>query len=392
MLIDFFFKLREYQVPSSLRELLDLLAALEKGVVFADMQGFYYLSRLTLVKDESQYDKFDRAFADYFDGVQSVDLFGKDIPEEWLRKQIEKHLTDEEKAKIKAMGGLDELMKTLKERLEEQQKRHQGGNKWIGTGGTSPFGAHGFNPEGIRIGQDGNRNFSAVKVWDKREFKNLADDVELGTRNIKVALRKLRQFARTGASEELDMPTTIGETARNAGLLDIHMVPERHNAIKVLMFFDVGGSMDAHIKACEELFSAVHTEFKHLEYFYFHNCVYEGVWKDNARRNRETISVWDVIHKYGSDYKLIFVGDATMGPYEITYPGGSVEHWNEEPGAIWMQRLLNHFHHAIWLNPQMHQYWNYYASIKIIEEIMDNKMFPLTIEGISNGIKALTKR
>jgi uncharacterized protein with von Willebrand factor type A (vWA) domain len=383
MLIDFFFKLREYKVPVTLRELLDLLGAMEKGVVFADMEDFYY---------ESQYDKFDRAFADYFEGVQSIDLFGKEIPEEWLRKQIEKNLTDAEKAEIAALGSLDELMKTLKERLEEQQKRHQGGNKWVGTGGTSPFGAHGYNPEGVRIGQEGNRNFSAVKVWDQRDFKNLADNVELGTRNIKIALRKLRQFARTGASEELDIPTTIGETARNAGMLDIHMVPERHNAIKVLMFFDVGGSMDAHIKECEELFSAVHTEFKHLEYFYFHNCVYEGVWRDNARRHKEAISVWDVIHKYGSDYKLIFVGDATMGPYEITYPGGSVEHWNEETGAVWMQRLLNHFNHAIWLNPQMEQYWNYYASIKIIHELMEEKMFPLTLQGIGNGIKALTKR
>lgn len=392
MLIDFFFKLREYQVPVSLRELLDLLKALQQGVVFANIDDFYHLSRIIMVKDESHFDKFDRAFADYFEGVQSLDLFGKEIPEEWLRKQIEKNLSDEEKAEIEAMGGLDALMETLKKRLEEQEKRHQGGNKWIGTGGTSPFGAHGFNPEGVRIGQGGNRNFSAVKVWDKRQFKNLADDVELGTRNIKVALRKLRQFARTGASEELDMPTTIGETARNAGYLDIHMVPERHNAIKVLMFFDVGGSMDAHIKACEELFSAVHTEFKHLEYFYFHNCVYEGVWKDNARRHKESISVLDVIHKYGSDYKLIFVGDATMGPYEITYPGGSVEHWNEEPGAVWMQKLLNHFRHAIWLNPQLHQYWEYYASIGIIREILEERMFPLTIEGISNGIKALTKR
>ena len=392
MLIDFFFKLREYQVKASLRELLDLLKAMEQGVIFANLEDFYFLSRITMVKDESQYDKFDRAFADYFEGVQSLDLLGKDIPDEWLRKEMERFLTDEEKNQIEAMGGLDELMKTLKERLEEQKKRHQGGNKWIGTGGTSPFGAYGYNPEGIRIGQDGNRNFSAVKVWDKREFKNLADDVELGTRNIKVALRKLRQFARTGAADELDMPTTISNTAKNAGYLDIHMVPERHNAIKVLMFFDVGGSMDAHIKETEELFSAVHTEFKHLEYFYFHNCVYEGVWKDNRRRDRETIPIWDVVHKYGRDYKLIFVGDATMGPYEITYPGGSVEHWNEEPGATWMQRLLNHFEYAIWLNPQAEQYWQYYASIKILHEIMDERMYPLTIDGITNGIKALTKK
>jgi hypothetical protein len=392
MLIDFFFKIRDYKVPATLRELLDLLDALDKNVVFADMEGFYYLARLCLVKDESYYDKFDRAFADYFEGVQSIDLFGKDIPEEWLKKQLERHFSDEEKAQIEAMGGLDKLMETLKQRLAEQQKRHQGGNKWVGTGGTSPFGAHGFNPEGIRIGQDSNGQMSAVKVWDKRNFKNLASDVELGTRNIKIALRKLRQFARTGASDELDLPTTISKTAKNAGWLDIHMVPERHNAIKVLMFFDVGGSMDAHIKSCEELFSAVHTEFKHLEYFYFHNCVYEGVWKDNLRRNKELISIFDIVHKYGSDYKLIFVGDATMGPYEITYPGGSVEHWNEEPGAIWMKRLLDHFPHAIWLNPQLERYWNYYASVQIIKELIENKMFPLTLEGLSDGIKALTKR
>jgi uncharacterized protein with von Willebrand factor type A (vWA) domain len=392
MLIDFFFKLREYHVPASLRELLDLLKAMEQGVIFASIDDFYLLSRIILVKDESQFDKFDRAFADYFEGVQSIDLFGKDIPDEWLRKELDRHFSEEEKAQIKAMGGLDELMKTLKERLAEQEKRHQGGNKWIGTGGTSPFGANGFNPEGIRIGQDGNRNFSAVKVWDKREFKNLAGNVELGTRNIKVALRKLRKFARTGASEELDMPVTISSTARNAGLLDIHMVQERHNAVKVLMFFDVGGSMDAHIKGCEELFSAVHTEFKHLEYFYFHNCVYEGVWKDNKRRDREVIPIQDIIHKYGQDYKLIFVGDATMGPYEITYPGGSVEHWNEEPGAVWMQRLLSHFKHAIWLNPQLQNYWHYYASVKIIQQIMEERMYPLTLDGIGAGIKALTKR
>lgn len=392
MLIDFFFKVREYKVPATLRELLDLLHALDKQVVFADTEAFYYLSRLCLVKDESYYDKFDRAFADYFEGVQSIDLLGKDIPDEWLRKQLERHFSDEEKAEIEAMGGLDKLMETLKQRLEEQEKRHQGGNKWVGTGGTSPFGTHGYNPEGIRIGQEANGQMSAVKVWDKRNFKNLSSDVELGTRNIKIALRKLRQFARSGATEELDLPTTIGKTAKNAGWLDIHMVPERHNAIKVLMFFDVGGSMDAHIKSCEELFSAVHTEFKHLEYFYFHNCVYEGVWKDNQRRNNEAISIFDIVHKYGTDYKLIFVGDATMGPYEITYPGGSVEHWNEEPGAIWLQRLTDHFPHAIWLNPQLERYWSYYASIHIIKELMQEKMYPLTIEGLTEGIKSLTKR
>jgi uncharacterized protein with von Willebrand factor type A (vWA) domain len=392
MLVDFFFKLRAYKVHTSLSELLDLLKALERGVVFANLEDFYFLARLCMVKDESQYDNFDRAFADYFEGVQSIDLFGQDIPDEWLRKEIERHFSDEEKAKIQALGGLDELLKTLKERLAEQEKRHQGGSKWIGTGGTSPFGANGYNPQGIRIGQDGNRNFSAAKVWEKREFKNLAGDVELGTRNLKVALRKLRKFARTGASDELDMPGTIAGTAKNAGLLDIRMMPQRHNSIKVLMFFDVGGSMDSHIKVCEELFSAVHTEFKHLEYFYFHNCVYEGVWRDNKRRDKEVIPVWDVVHKYGADYKLIFVGDATMGPYEITYPGGSVEHWNEEPGAQWMQRLLTHFKQSIWLNPQQPQHWNYYASIGIIEQLMDKRMFPLTLDGIGEGIKALNKK
>jgi uncharacterized protein with von Willebrand factor type A (vWA) domain len=392
MLVDFFFKLRAYKVSTSLSELLDLLKALELGVVFANLEDFYFLARLCMVKDESQYDNFDRAFADYFDGVQSIDLFGQDIPDEWLRKEIERHFSEEEKAKIQALGGLDELLKTLKERLAEQEKRHQGGNKWVGTGGTSPFGANGYNPQGIRMGQEGNRNFSAAKVWEKREFKNLAGDVELGTRNLKVALRKLRKFARSGASDELDMPGTIAGTAKNAGLLDIRMMPQRHNSIKVLMFFDVGGSMDSHIKVCEELFSAVHTEFKHLEYFYFHNCVYEGVWRDNKRRDKEVIPVWDVVHKYGADYKLIFVGDATMGPYEITYPGGSVEYWNEEPGAQWMQRLLTHFKQAIWLNPQQGQYWDYYASIGIIEQLMDKRMFPLTLDGIGAGIKALNKK
>ena len=379
-------------MPVSLRELLDLLNALEQGVVFANIDDFYLLSRMVMVKDESHFDKFDRAFADYFKGVQSIDLFGKDLPPEWLANALQRHFSEEEKAKIAALGGLDELIKTLQQRLAEQEKRHQGGNKWIGTGGTSPFGAVGYNPEGVRIGQQGNRQMSATKVWEKREFKNLAGDVELGTRNIKLALRKLRKFARTGAEDELDISDTIGATAKNAGLLDIRMVKERHNAVKVLMFFDVGGSMDAHIQQCEELFSAVHTEFKHLEYFYFHNCIYEGVWKDNKRRNRETLSVWQLIHKYGPDYKLIFVGDATMGPYEITYPGGSVEHWNEESGAVWMKRLLQHFSQAIWLNPQMESYWTYYHSISIMRELMSERMYPLTLNGISDGIKALTKR
>ena len=391
MLIQFFYTLRKYQVKTTLRELLDLLSALEKHVVYADIEAFYSLSRTIMVKDETQYDKFDRAFAEYFEGVESVDLFGKDIPEEWLRKEIEKNLSPEEREALRKAGGLDELMETLKKRLEEQEKRHQGGNKWVGTGGTSPFGAYGDNPEGVRIGQKGNRKFSAVKVWDKRKFKNLSSDVELGTRNIKVALRKLRKFARTGASEQLDVPTTIGETAKKGGLLDIHMAPERHNAVKVLMFFDVGGSMDPHVKSTQELFSAVQSEFKYLEYFYFHNCVYEEVWKDNLRRNKERIPIWDIIHRYGKDYKVIFVGDATMGPYEITYPGGSVEHWNEEPGSVWMQRLLNYFNNAVWLNPQAENYWPYYSSIKIIREIMEDRMYGLTLEGLTAAIKGLSK-
>lgn len=391
MLVEFFFTLRKYRIKTSLRELLDLLNAMKNHVVWADTEAFYYLSRTVLVKDESQFDKFDRAFAEYFEGVESIDLFGKDIPEDWLKKQLERTLTAEEKAQLQSMGGLEKLMDTLRKRLEEQQKRHQGGNKWIGTGGTSPFGAYGDNPEGVRIGQDGNRRFSAVKVWDKREFKNLSSDVELGTRNIKMALRKLRKFARTGASEELDITTTIGETARKGGMLDIHMTPERHNAVKVLMFFDVGGSMDPYVKTTQELFSAVHSEFKYLEYFYFHNCVYEEVWQDNQRRDRERVPVWDIIHRYGPDYKLIFVGDATMGPYEITYPGGSVEHWNEEPGSAWMQRLTNHFGKAIWLNPQPQQYWPYYASISVINELMNERMYPLTLEGLTEGIQALSQ-
>ena len=389
MLIPFFFKLKEYQVPVSLRELLDLLAALDNDLAFADMEGFYHLARLCLVKDEAHFDKYDRAFADYFEGIQSLELFSKEIPEDWLSKQFDRVFSEEEKAQIKKLGGLDKLMETLKKRLEEQKKRHQGGNKWIGTGGTSPFGSGGYNPEGVRIGSDGNGQFSAAKVWDKREFKDLASDVELGTRNLKVALRKLRQFARTGAQQELDMPGTIGATAKNAGYLDIKMMPERHNAIKVLLFFDVGGSMDAYIERCEELFSAAHAEFKHLEFFYFHNCIYEGVWKDNTRRRSETTSVWDIIHKYTSDYKVIIVGDATMGPYEITYAGGSVEHWNEEAGAVWMQRLLSHFGNAIWLNPQPEKYWSYHASIKIMLQLMENRMYPLTLRGISDGIKEL---
>ena len=389
MLIDFFCKVRDYKVPCTLRELLDLIRALEQGVVFASIDDFYSVSRTVLVKDEAHFDRFDRAFADYFKGVASLELDLSEIPEDWLKKHFEKQLSDEEKAKIKALGGLDKLMETLAERLKEQEKRHQGGNKWIGTGGTSPFGAYGYNPEGVRIGQKESRHRRATKVWDERQFKNLDANVEIGTRNLKVALRKLRQFARTGSSEELALDETIAATARNAGYLDVKMKPERHNAIKVLMFFDIGGSMDDHIKVCEQLFSAIHGEFKHLEFFYFHNCLYENVWRDNNRRHNEKIDLLQVLHTYSRDYKVIFVGDATMGPYEITYPGGSVEHWNEEAGDVWMKRLTDYFDKVIWLNPQSEAHWRYYSSIHIMKGLVDNKMYPLTLAGLEQGIKAL---
>jgi len=390
MLIDFFCKVRDYNVPCTLRELLDLLRALEQGIVFASIEDFYSISRTILVKDEAHFDKFDRAFADYFKGVATLELDLSEIPEAWLKKHFEKQLSDQEKEKIVALGGLDKLMETLAERLKEQEKRHQGGNKWIGTGGTSPFGAYGYNPEGVRIGQDNSIHRKATKVWDKRQFKNLDANVEIGTRNIKVALRKLRQFARTGSSEELALEDTVAATAKNAGYLDLKMKPERHNAIKVLMFFDIGGSMDDHIKVCEQLFSAIHGEFKHLEFFYFHNCIYETVWRDNNRRQSEKIDLLQVLHTYSRDYKVIFVGDATMGPYEITYPGGSVEHWNEEAGSEWMKRLTDHFDNVIWLNPQAESHWNYYASIQIIQQLVGHKMYPLSLSGLGQGIKALT--
>jgi len=391
MLVSFFFLLRQGGLKVSITEFLTLLELLEKRVIRFDIEQFYYLSRACLVKDESLYDRFDRVFSAHFKGVQ--DLFGPDgvdIPEEWLRKQVELGLSDEEKAQIEAMGGWEKLMETLKKRLEEQDERHQGGSKWIGTGGTSPFGAYGYNPEGIRIGQDGSRHRRAVKVWDKREFRNLDDSLELGTRNLKVALRRLRRFAREGAADELDLPDTIDSTARNAGFLDIKMVPERHNATKVLLFLDIGGSMDDHVRVCEELFSATRSEFKHLEYFYFHNCVYEGVWKDNMRRHSVRISIMDVLHKYAADYKLILVGDATMSPYEIEYPGGSVEHWNEESGSTWMRRLLDNYPKAIWLNPEPVNRWDYTPSIQMISQLMKQRMFPLTVNGLQQGMRALS--
>lgn len=393
MLIDFFLKVRERGIPASIREFLALLDAMDKGVGEKSIDNFYYLARLTLVKDERHYDRFDQVFGEFFKGVKSSfkALFG-DFPEEWLRHELMKRLSDEQKAKAEAMGDLDKLLETLKKRLEEQKGRHQGGNKWIGTGGTSPFGNNGYNPEGIRIGQEGNRNFSAVKVWDKREYRNLDDSIELGTRNLKVALRKLRRFAREGAAEELDIHDTIESTAKNAGLLDIKMVPERHNAVKVLVLFDVGGSMDYHVKTCEELFSAMKTEFKHLKYLYFHNFIYERVWEDNIRRHQETLPTLEVLRTYSADYKVIFVGDATMSPYEIAYPGGSVEHWNEEPGEVWMRRIREVYKHLIWLNPEPEHLWDRVPSIRMTKELVEGQMFPLTVSGLEAGIQALKRK
>ena len=390
MLIPFFFLLRDGGLKTSITELLTLLEALDKDVAGQSVDDFYYLARATLVKDEAHLDRFDRLFGAYFKGIDEAlgDLF-QEVPDDWLERQAELHLSEEERAAIDALGGFEELMKALAERLEEQEDRHEGGNKWIGTAGTSPFGAYGFNPEGVRIGQHSGRNRRAVKVWDRREYRNLDDSVELGTRNIKVALRRLRKFAREGALDQLDLDDTIDKTARNAGLLDIRMVPERHNAVKVLLCLDIGGSMDDHVRVCEELFSAARGEFKHLEYFYFHNFVYESLWKDNRRRHSERMSTLDITHKYASDYKLVFVGDATMSPYEIVYAGGSVEHWNEEPGAVWIKRLLNTYPKAIWLNPEPRERWDYTPSIKITQELMDDRMYPLTIAGLDEGIRAL---
>jgi uncharacterized protein len=391
MLIEFFFTLKEFGVPGSIKEFLVLIEALKKHVAYCSVDEFYYLARTCLVKDEKHFDKYDRAFGKYFKGILAVDGAVAEIPEEWLRRMAEKYLTDEEKALIESMGGWEKLMETLKKRLEEQKGRHQGGSKWIGTAGTSPFGAYGYNPEGIRIGQHESRNRRAVKVWDAREFKNYDDSIEIGIRNIKVALRRLRKFAREGAAEELDLDDTIRSTARNAGWLDIKMVPERHNAVKVLLFLDVGGSMDDHIKLCEELFSAARTEFKHLEYYYFHNFLYERVWKDNRRRANEKIATWDVLHKYGHDYKLVFVGDATMSPYEITYPGGSVEHTNPEAGSVWLQRMLDVYEHAVWINPQPEAHWEYHESIELTKSLMGGRMFGLTIDGLDRAMRVLSK-
>ena len=365
--------------------------AMEKQLVFADMEQFYFLSRAILVKDEKHYDKFDRAFDIYFKGIESLDdILEMLIPEEWLKAEFEKHLTEEELAQIKTLGGLEKLLEEFKKRLEEQDERHEGGSKWVGTEGTSPFGNSGENPEGIRVGGEGGKG-KAVKVWEARDFKNLDDNVELGTRNMKIALRRLRKLIRDSAQEEFDLDGTITETARKAGMLDVMFRPEKRNAVKVLALFDVGGSMDPHIKICEELFSACKTEFKNLEYFYFHNFVYETVWKDNRRRQNERMSTEDIIHKYSSDYKIIFVGDATMAPYEITNPGGSIEHWNEESGALWMKRLVDVYEKVIWLNPVPKEHWEYSSSVELTRSIIEDNMFPLTIRGLEDSMAFLSK-
>jgi uncharacterized protein with von Willebrand factor type A (vWA) domain len=393
MLIDFFYTLRAAKLPVSVKEFLTLLEALQARVVGPEsdacsLDDFYFLSRLVLVKDEKHYDKFDRAFGAYFKGVEMLTDFTKDIPADWLEKILQRELTPEQKAAIEKMGW-DELMETLKKRLEEQKERHQGGNKWIGTGGTSPFGNSGYNPQGIRIGGKGG-NKSAVKVWDQRAYQDYDDTQELGTRNIKVALRRLRRFAREGSQEELDLDGTIHKTAANAGFLDILMRPERHNNVKVLLLMDVGGTMDEHIARVEEMFSAAKAEFKHLEFYYFHNCVYDFMWRNNKRRYAEKFETWDIIRKYNKDYKLIFIGDATMSPYEIVQPGGSVEYNNEEAGAEWLQRLLHAFPKFAWINPEPQGVWEYRQSISIIQQIMSNRMYPLTIKGLEDAMRMLT--
>ncbi len=393
MFLPFFENLRKSGIPVSLREYLGFLEGIGAGLVTYDVEGFYYLARTAMVKDERNLDKFDRAFAASFEGLEEITLDQVletvDLPEDWLTKMAEKHLSAEEMAEIKALGGFDKLMETLRERLKDQQGRHQGGSKWIGTAGTSPFGAYGYNPEGVRIGQDKSRHQRAVKVWDKREFRNLDDTVELGTRNIKVALKRLRKWARDGAEEELDLPGTIRATAEH-GYLDVKTRPERRNAVKVLLFLDVGGSMDPYIRLVEELFSAARSEFKHLEYFYFHNCLYEGVWRDNRRRWTEQIPTWEVLRTYGSDYKCIFVGDASMSPYEIAFPGGANEHWNAEAGQAWLSRVTEHWPNHLWLNPMPERHWPHTQSVAMIQQIFGpDRMVPMTLKGIEAGMKAL---
>ncbi len=391
MLLNLLDELRAAGISASLKEHLLLLEALDADIIERSPEEFYYLARAIYVKDEALLDRFDQVFSKVFNGlIANLGEQNAEIPSEWLRAVAEKHLTPEEMAKIEALGSWEEIMAALKQRLEEQQARHEGGSKWIGTGGTSPFGHSGYNPEGIRIGGESKQK-RAIKVWDKREFRNLDADRELGTRNIKVALRRLRRFARTGAADELDMDGTIDGTARQ-GWLDIRMRPERHNAVKLLLFLDVGGSMDPHIKICEELFSAATTEFKHLEFFYFHNCVYESVWKDNRRRYSERIPTWDILHKYGHDYKLIFVGDAAMSPYELTQPGGSVEHLNPEPGAVWLDRMAKIYPAAVWLNPEAERHWDYSQSGKLIRGLMNDRMYPLTLAGLEEAMRTLSRK
>ena len=391
MLINFFFELHEGKVPVSIREFLDLLKALKERVIYGDIDSFYSLSRTILVKDEKHFDKFDRAFKKYFDGLEVLDdLFESLIPDEWLRKEIEKTLSKEEFEKLKELGDFDKLMEEFKKRLQEQKKRHQGGNKMIGTGGTSPFGAYGQNPQGFRMAGE-SRNGRGAKVWEKRKYRNLDDSVELGVRNIKMALRRLRKFTREGMPDQLDIDDTIASTARKAGLLDIKMVPERRNGVKVLIFFDVGGSMDPYVRSCEELFSAAKTEFKHMEYYYFHNFIYEGVWKDNNRRWTERTATWDLLHRYSSDYRVIFVGDATMSPYEISSVGGSVEHWNEEPGEVWLRRVTDTFEKVVWLNPEPESSWEYTTSVVWTQKLMENRMFPLSLKGLEDAMRYLAK-
>jgi uncharacterized protein with von Willebrand factor type A (vWA) domain len=389
MLTRFFFTLREAGVPASVTEYLTLLEALDRRVAQYSVDDFYFLARAALVKDEKHFDRFDRAFMHHFKGIeQAFEALQKELPADWLRLMAQRHFTPEEMAQIEALGGWDKLMETLKQRLEEQKGRHEGGNKWIGTGGTSPFGHGGYNPEGIRIGGPGGKG-RAVKVWERREYRNLDDQVELGTRNIKVALRKLRRFAREGAADQFDIDGTISATARNAGLLDLKFQPERHNALKLLLFFDVGGSMEAHVRVCEELFSAARSEFKHLEYFYFHNFVYESVWKDSRRRHGERTPLFELLRKYPPDYRVVFVGDASMSPYEIMQPGGSIEHWNDEAGAVWMQRITQRFQRHAWLNPEPEDRWDYVQSIGITRQLLGDRMFPLTLRGLDDAIKSL---
>ena len=391
MFVSFFHALKSAGVPVTLREYLTLMEAMEHDLAARRVEGFYYLSRAALIKDERNLDKFDRVFGKVFKGVElTEEALAGDIPAEWLKKLAEKYLTEEEKKQIEAMGGLDKLLETLRKRLAEQKGRHQGGSKWIGTGGTSPYGAYGYNPEGVRIGQDENHNFRAVKIWDKREFKDLDDTIELGTRNIKIALRRLRKFARTGAPEELDLDGTIRDTAHK-GYLDIKLRPERHNAVKVLLFFDIGGSMDWHVRAVEELFSAARSEFKHMDHFYFHNCLYERVWKQNRRRYDDTKPTWDVLHTYPHDYKAIFVGDASMSPYEITTPGGSIEHFNEEAGAVWLERVTRTYPACVWLNPVPENQWDMTYSVRMIRQLVGGRMYPLTLDGLDRAMRELVR-